>query len=77
VVADGKMRDVSWSGVDPRQVRTMAATMLGSERPADRLGLAVYCLRTGQMEAARPLLESLAGTDLEIPARPFMRELEK
>jgi len=77
VVADGKMRDVSWSAIEPRQVRTMAASVLGSDRPADRLGLAVYCLRTGQAEAARPLLESLAGTDLEIPARPFKRELEK
>ena len=70
-------KDLLWSAIDPAQVREMANALLDpDDRPA-RLGLAIYCLRTGQGEEARKLLESLTGTDLEIPARPFLRELDK
>jgi len=77
VVTEGKMRDVPWSSVDPGQMYLMADAAIGKDLPADRLGLAVYCLRTGKTAEARQLLESLAGTDLEIPAKPFLRELDR
>ena len=76
LVAGDKTHDVPWSAVHPAQVRAMAVSVLGPENPADRLGLAVYCLRTGQKNDAKQLLQSLAGTDLDIPARPFLRELD-
>jgi serine/threonine protein kinase len=74
-VSGNSTKDVPWAVIDPSQVREMAAALLGPGDHSARLGLAIYCLRTGQVAEARKLLESLAGTELEIPSRPFLREV--
>ena len=75
-IAGGKTHDIPWSAVHPTQVRDMAYTLLGREN-RDVLGLAILLLKNGEKKEARELLEGLTGTDLEIPAKPFLRELEK
>ncbi len=68
-------RDVPWGEVDPSQITDLVKQLVTPAAPADRMGLAVYCLRTGQVPAARELLDSLVGSDLEIPARAYRGEL--
>ena len=74
--AGGKTHDIPWSAVHPTQVRDMTFTLLGREH-RDLLGLAVFFLRNGEKKEARDLLEELKGTDLEIPSRQFLKELDK
>jgi serine/threonine protein kinase len=75
-IASGKTHDIPWSAVHPTQIRDLAFNLLGREN-SDRLGLAVLFLRNGEKKEARELLDQLNGTDLEIPARSFLRELDK
>jgi serine/threonine protein kinase len=75
-IAGSKTHDIPWSAVHPTQVRDMAFTLLGREN-RDVLGLAVLMLKNGEKKEARELLEGLNGTDLEIPAKPFLRELDR
>lgn len=60
--------NVPWERLEPAQVTDLVRRALGTLSPADRYGLALYAARTGQVDTALPLLDSLVGTDLEIPA---------
>ncbi|MBI4563506.1 MAG: protein kinase [Planctomycetes bacterium] len=70
-----RTNDIPWSAIEPEQLTDMIRTALGSANPADRLGLAIYCIKTRQRSEAEELLRSLNGTDLEIPSRAYLKEL--
>jgi hypothetical protein len=71
VLSDGKVVEIGWPAVDPKQVVAFAERLLASPEPADRYALGLYCHRNG-MAGARAWFESLAGTSFETSSRRYL-----
>jgi serine/threonine protein kinase len=74
VFAGGDVRGYEWSRLIPAQVVALAERMELSE-PEDCLALGIYCYHTGQPDAARRYLATLAGTPLERTASQILKWL--
>jgi serine/threonine protein kinase len=71
VLSDGRVAEIGWPAVDPKQVVAFAERLLASPEPADRYALGLYCHRNG-MAGARAWFESLAGTSFETSSRRYL-----
>lgn len=73
--ADEIPDEVPWKVLGPGGVAALAGACGLLEQPADRFGLAVYGVAAGAPGEARPLLESLRGTEFEGRARVLLGAL--
>ncbi len=64
--------EASWSALGPAGIAALARACGLVEQAADRYGLAVYCAAAGAWGEARPLLESLRGTEFEAGSRVLL-----
>ncbi len=67
--------EATWAQIGPAGVAALARAC-GLDRPADRYGLAVYCMAAGARGEAATLLESLRGTEFEGAAKQVLVELK-
>jgi len=74
VFAGGDVRSFEWSRLRPAQVVALAELM-GLAEPEDCLALGIYCYHTGQPDASRRYLATLAGTPLERTASQILKWL--
>lgn len=77
---DNHAAEVPWSALEPETVTRMVTALLvgvGSANPADRLGLGIYCVKSGFPEQARAQFEALRGSDLEVIARRYLSRLDQ
>ncbi len=72
--ADEVPNEASWTCLGLSGIAALARACGLLERPADRYGLAVICAAARAWGEARPLLESLRGTEFEAAAETIMRE---
>ena len=68
--------EASWAKLGPSGVAALARACALQELPADRFGLAVYCMAAGARTEAREILESLKGTEYESAAKSCLDELK-